>query len=1092
MSTGGQALGAVVGGVAGFFLGGPLGALQGAALGSGIGAALDPPKGPSVQGPRLSDLSVQTSTYGAFIPRVYGTIGIHGNLLWLENNKLKETVRKKKQGGKGGGGSKTTVTTYSYSATFALGLCQGPIAGIRRIWCSDKLIYNAGSDDLETIIASNQAAKGWKLYTGTDDQMPDPRYEADVGVGNASAFRGIAYLAFYDFQLAKYGNTLQAAQFKVEVVKSGESFILPIDEAPGISDNFSWLRVFGEIGDLYGVRVMDFSTPRGFGGTNASFVYRNYRLGMLGPALDKVFISDIAETEFPSTVRSNDSRLWRQYKSTDTFITRRPYIRSDDGLFIHMSTSTGYAQDIMEYSRKDFGRFTTFYLFFTFNSTPDRSDLDRIAFAPVIDNGAGPFSIINTLIQESGWNVCTAGDVPFQWNITGASDSSVKQFNIRTYDASLSGIVSTFSGALPATWPRMTSGSRQEQKVVCRIANGAAYLLGKDRTDDGKYRFAIITSDGTIEEYSFSSPNAAGEELCTLWPHDENQGIALTSNLIVQWRRYNDGGAIVSEVIESEVTLSGLLSSSDIDASMISETARGYRVSGGTIRAAIEPLQAAFPFDVVPSGYQIKCVPRGQESVATIPWEDLGAVDGDASGDIFRQSREMDSQLPARTTIKYLDAAREYAEGTQYAERINTEAINRVDRELPLVLTADEAAGVAEVLQFLPWLERSPGAFSLPPIYLPLEPSDVITVTTPDAAHQLRLTEINYSPDGRLQCKAKPSRAALYTPNASGGDGVAPDGAVPLDGETEYLLLDIPVVDETIQNAPGISLAMTGTTSGWPGGVLFRSSDEGQTWTDLQAIVGKCTMGACGTAMPARSGSMIDRGSSLVVTLLSGELESITEAQMLVGANYAAYGVDGRWEIIRFQNATLNGDGSYTLDTFVRGDRGTEQYAGTHQSGDLFVLLDDPDNAFVGFPTALLGVPMSYRGITTGASIDTDIDQSFTYRGVNLECLSPVNARGVRDVSGNFTGTFYRRSRLSSSWWVTGVPAPVGEATEAYEIDVMSGSTVVRTITASTPTFSYTAAQQTTDFGSAQTSITFRIFQISAAVGRGYPYQVTL
>jgi hypothetical protein len=56
----------------------------------------------------------------------------------------------------------------------------------------------------------------------------------------------------------------------------------------------------------------------------------------------------------------------------------------------------------------------------------------------------------------------------------------------------------------------------------------------------------------------------------------------------------------------------------------------------------------------------------------------------------------------------------------------------------------------------------------------------------------------------------------------------------------------------------------------------------------------------------------------------------------------------------------------------------------------------------------------------------------------------------------------------------------------------MDGSTVARTITATTPTFAYSAADQTTDFGSAQASITFRIYQLSATVGRGYPLEVTL
>ena len=103
MSSGGQVVGGLVGAVAGFFVGGPTGALYGAQIGAMAGGYLDPPKGPTTEGPRLNDLTIQTSTYGAVIPRVYGTVTVTGNILWLENNALKETITKNKSGGKGGG-----------------------------------------------------------------------------------------------------------------------------------------------------------------------------------------------------------------------------------------------------------------------------------------------------------------------------------------------------------------------------------------------------------------------------------------------------------------------------------------------------------------------------------------------------------------------------------------------------------------------------------------------------------------------------------------------------------------------------------------------------------------------------------------------------------------------------------------------------------------------------------------------------------------------------------------------------------------------------------------------------------------------------
>ena len=52
------------------------------------------------------------------------------------------------------------------------------------------------------------------------------------------------------------------------------------------------------------------------------------------------------------------------------------------------------------------------------------------------------------------------------------------------------------------------------------------------------------------------------------------------------------------------------------------------------------------------------------------------AADGQAPGVQITVSREMDSQLPRRVTVQHLDYDREYNTGTQYAERINTAAIN--------------------------------------------------------------------------------------------------------------------------------------------------------------------------------------------------------------------------------------------------------------------------------------------------------------------------------------------------------------------------------------------------------------------------------
>lgn len=1028
-------------------------------LGLGIPGWLDKKFGaPETEGPRLDDLSVQTSTYGVRIPRYYGMCAGAGNLIQLERNKLKETVRKKKSGGKGGGGSSKPTTTYSYSATFQLALCEGPIVGVRRIWCGDILIYNAGSDDLNSIIASNQAAKGWRLYLGTDDQLPDPRYEAEYGVGNVSAHRGLAYIAFYDFQLANYSNTLQGSQFKVEILTKRSSsglrmlldktmFISSGSPAPGYFISGSISDVDGEgayaidgiasgastyicrtsggvvfekyygaqptysASDLKGCDDHDFAWWRGPNVPGAPFLTKN----------GNVYAGEIGQS-FGSLIKSQGQFFYFQHDST---IARKCSFIVGQVVEYAIASSRLHAV----YGSVAYGLSTDMQTLYAWSV----NDFELIGATPITNSSVFAVGLIN----EGSLRYCDGSNI----YITSPTGSSERVIAINL----LSGAASIYAEA--PLWEGTNS-------------NGAIRVSG-----DIYYRLYYGAVAG-------SHPNRAIFR-------------------VFQIDKFSAVNESLSEIIKSELKSSGMLTDDDIDISLISSTVRGYRVAGGSIREAIEPLQAAFPFDAVQSGYKIKFVPRGVGSVATIPWTDLGATSGGKSEEMFSQSREMDTQLPARTVVKYIDAAREYSISEQYSERLNTEAVNKVEKELPIVLAADEAANTAEILNFLPWLERTDAQFTLPPIYQRLEPADVVTLETQQATYTLRLIDVSYTADGRLECAAKPDRAALYTPGATGAEGVPPTGEIPLPGQSLLLLLDIPVVDETLQDAAGFVGVMTGYFPAWAGGLVVRSNDSGQTWTDLQAFTGLATTGHARNALPASTGYVIDQ-RSLTVDLISGDLESITRDQMLAGQNYAAYGADGRWEIVRFQVATLQANGSYLLSHFVRGDRGTEWASGLHQSGDALVLLDDPDNSFIGMAAGSIGLPATYRGITSGSSLDSASDIGFTYQGVNLECLSPVHARGGRDGAGNFTGSFTRRSRLSSSWWATGVPAPVGETSEAYEIDVMSGSTVKRTIATASPVFSYSAADQSADFGSAQAAITFRIYQLSSVVGRGYPLEVTL
>jgi hypothetical protein len=72
---------------------------------------------------------------------------------------------------------------------------------------------------------------------------------------------------------------------------------------------------------------------------------------------------------------------------------------------------------------------------------------------------------------------------------------------------------------------------------------------------------------------------------------------------------------------------------------------------------------------------------------------------------------------------------------------------------------------------------------------------------------------------------------------------------------------------------------------------------------------------------------------------------------------------------------------------------------------------------------------------------------------------------------------------------------PLAEDVEAYEVEILDGATVKRTLQVATGTALYTAAQQTTDWGAPlgpSQFLAIRIYQLSALIGRGAGRSVTL
>jgi hypothetical protein len=228
---------------------------------------------------------------------------------------------------------------------------------------------------------------------------------------------------------------------------------------------------------------------------------------------------------------------------------------------------------------------------------------------------------------------------------------------------------------------------------------------------------------------------------------------------------------------------------------------------------------------------------------------------------------------------------------------------------------------------------------------------------------------------------------------------------------------------------------------------------------------------------------VFDYGNTVQVVLWSGSLESVTQQELLEDdmLNLAIIGS----EIVQFRTASLQGDGSYILSGFLRGRRGTEASAVNHLPGDTFMLVDS-SMLRRSMGAGELGDTDYYRGVTSGRSFDGALTRSVSFTGAANKPYSPAQVTLLRDtVSEDWDIEWVRRTRIGGNN-INGSDVPLGESSESYEVDIMNGSTVVRTLTSTSPSVTYTQAQQVTDFGSAQTSLTVRVYQMSSVVGRGF------
>lgn len=1018
-------------------------------------------KGQTVEGPRLDDLSVQTSTYGAAIPLLYGTMRTAGNVIWSTD--LKETRHEQHQsGGKGGGGGGATQVSYSYSVSFAVGLCAGPVSTVRRIWADTKLVYDATASNTQ---ATEKYPGVIRIHTGTEDQKPDSTIEMHEGAGDVPAYRGLCYLVFTDLQLADFANRIP--NISAEVVGSGglqcNAVILPhipsmfrdggvIDPSRGtlVGVNATQIFKYDLIGNrlLLNVALGDYTPYGDLAGIDSQGYYYHgtdaYGVGMHLAKRHPETLSIVAKTTkrvslSPGGVMHGDklfafysrcvydtdlaeiadlSDVFPAYSSPGT-----PMCEDGSGNYWQaghdqIRCSDGSSWDVTAWTNNQrpdalFWDDYTGHLFFKINL------LHRIVKWHPSD---GYVAHVDGVALSAGFSLQSDVVLPQQGRLWSAGDIHATLVDLVSMQIEKS---VDFTPFLPTTSSHF----------------GGCY-------DKFTHSVVIMTDAGEVK-----------------YPLE----------------RYGSDGVPLSDVLE-DICLKAGLQTTDLLTNEVSQPLRGYIVSTRmAARDALEPLLGSFFVDAVETDGVLRFIPRGQELAATIPYDDLGAVEGSSTDSPLRvtETRKQDVELPQRIDLTHIDPDRDFQTNTQHAARIAGIAptLNKETIQLTMNLTADDAAQIADMTLRNAWIERNSYTLNLPPKWLRLDPTDVIEVELQDATLTLRLNQVDFGGNNIVACKAVAEDEIAYTSNAKGTGVNLPSIPIGIAVPVYLFLMDLPML-RVEDNGLGLYYSF-GLRNG-SSASLYRSPDE-LAWSVIGLGADTPAFGWAANVLGDTPRPWTwDETNKVQIALSHGSLDSKTALEVLNWGNAALLGD----EIIQWRNATLLSEGLYELSGLLRGRRGTESATGTHKIGERFVVLSSDGLYRTPLPSTEISKTSYYKAVVSGGNWDDAPDTPYVFNAGSLRCFSPVSIKGTRNGSGDLTISWMRRTRWYGEW-LDNVDVPLFEDSEAYEVDILNGSKAVRTLTASGLTIDYSATQQTADFGSAQAAISVAVYQMNSIAGRG-------
>lgn len=505
-------------------------------------------------------------------------------------------------------------------------------------------------------------------------------------------------------------------------------------------------------------------------------------------------------------------------------------------------------------------------------------------------------------------------------------------------------------------------------------------------------------------------------------------------------------------------------------ADLVGHTVWGYTINNRSrLRDALDPLQTRYLFDTIQSDWKLKCVERGGAVVEQIPSRLIGELkkSPDGAEPAVRETRVQDKELPMSVNVKYRDREHDYQTGLERDKRqrapIRTmESLDDLTIELPLCDTATPIKQLASKILFTTWRERRRVQTILPWQYLALDPADVIEINVFDETLRVRIDKLDTGANFFLDATMAVEDSRTYDSSIEAGEngGYIPQ-PIPSRMPPTLLLLDLPSLlpsdsspDGTVSSA---YVAMVPQGDGWVGGSVFRSQD-GTTFQPVATTPAETIMatlqsppGAWGYNedgdFPNHFQEAADGGALIISPFRHDDAwSSVTEIELLNGANAIAMITPAGTEVLQFQTVTPNANGTYTLSRLLRGRLGTEDIAnaGAAVSGNRIALLAGADGVPYAqsviptrLPVAMVGVPLLYRAVAAGAQLESAQAVSFTYQGRDIRPYSPVHVEYAYDDGADELDVVWERRVRGPGQgdWLDGTgEVPLGETIERYRV----------------------------------------------------------